>query len=57
MSGTDLGIESDAAIREALAIARPNPRALLVVDRTGRVRRSTNGSASWTTTLEPPGVV
>jgi photosystem II stability/assembly factor-like uncharacterized protein len=53
---TGLGIQSDAAIREALAIARPNPRSLLVVDREGRIRRSTDAGGAWSPALTPAGV-
>lgn len=53
---TELGIDSDAPIREALSIARDDPRRLLLVDSTGRLRRSTTGgmpASSWKTVLEP----
>jgi photosystem II stability/assembly factor-like uncharacterized protein len=51
-----LPIESDAAIREALTLTRHDSRRLLVVDTTGRIQRSTSGGASWTVTLDLPGV-
>ena len=60
-SGTwqDLGIESDAAIREALSIAPANPSLLLAVESQGRLVRSTTGGLppmSWQVVLAPPGV-
>jgi photosystem II stability/assembly factor-like uncharacterized protein len=54
---TPLGLESDATIREALAIARPDAGSLLLVDRAGQVHRSNNGGASWRVTLAPAGVM
>jgi len=52
-----LSVDSDATIREALSIARSDPRHLLVVDRSGRLRRSTDGGTTWTAALDAPRAV
>jgi photosystem II stability/assembly factor-like uncharacterized protein len=55
----ELGIESDAAIREALSIAQGDRNRLLVVDSQGRLHRSTTGgvpATNWRVVLAPAGV-
>ena len=51
-----LPVESDAAIREALALTRHDSRRLLVVDGTGRIQRSTSAGEAWSVTLDLPGI-
>jgi photosystem II stability/assembly factor-like uncharacterized protein len=51
-SWTALSPNTDAGIKESLAIANGNP-SLLLIAQGNSVRRSTNGGTTWTTTLSP----